>query len=110
MCQGKAKYRPMKGFEDAMHVIGEGNNPLYVCKKKEVPELFTPFYWRCYNLWVFFNNKIMPSQVKSWSELDEIEILLAMENHFKQNFDTSIIMLKYMESIIKHIRALGGVK
>jgi hypothetical protein len=110
MCQRKADYKPSKGFEDRLHVIGDGNNPVYVCKKKEVPELFTPFYWKCYNLWRYFNKKIMPASIKNWNELDELDILLAMENHFEQNFSIDIIKLKYMESIIKHIRALGGVK
>jgi hypothetical protein len=97
---------------ERMHVVGTGDNPVYICKKKEIPKLFNQFFRTCFEWWNYYHNKVKPYGVKEWSEIDPdiLDSIMLMENHFKNHFGTEQVIIKYLESIIKHIRALGGVK
>lgn len=99
-------------MEERWHIIGTGDNPIYICKKKEVAELFTPFFFECLKFWNYYHNKIKPPGIKEWTDLDPdiLEPIMQMENHYKQHFSAEVIIVQYLESIIKHIRALGGMK
>lgn len=98
-------------MEERQHLIGTGSKPVLILLKKEVPELFTPQFWLIYRLWGFFKNKMDPPDC-TWSEIDPdiMEVIILLQNHFEVHFSTSAVIIQYLESIIKHIRALGGVK
>lgn len=94
-----------------MHIIGTGDNPVLIIKKSEVPKLFTNEFWHIYNLWSFFHSKIEPPDF-NWKEIDPeiLTVLVSMENHFNVNFSSTSVIIKLIESVIKHLRVLIGAK
>jgi len=97
---------------ERMHLIGAGDAPVYTCKKKDVQGLFSAYYWWVYSMWRYFHLKITPPEYDNWNEVapDLLDLLVNMETHYRHNFSTDIVVLKYLESIIKHIRVMGGMK
>ena len=90
-----------------MHVIGDGKNPVYICKKKEVPKLFNESFWKVYYIWFCHHNGFgLPDGLK-YEKLDPdvFEMLNEMEMHYRNNFTHSSIIVKYLETIIKILTA-----
>jgi len=92
------------------HVIGEGKNPIYTCKKKNVPKLFNKLFWEIYGMWFSHHNGFGLPGGMEYKNLDPdvFRALVEMEMYFKNNFSTDIVMIKYQEAILKSLRALGG--
>ena len=110
---GKGNYKPHKGMEDMMHVIGDGDNPIMILKKGEVPKLFDENFFYMFNVWNYFHNGFGLPDGKSFSEYDPelINGLLSFEQHYKAHFETSGVIVKYLEAIIKRLDAyMGGKK
>ena len=86
-----------------MHVIGPGDKPVFVCKKKEVPRLFTSEFWFTYEVWQYFHNGFGLPDGKPWESQDPVLMknVLGMEFYFKQNFSIESVQLKYMEALLK---------
>lgn len=76
------------GMGDADHVIGPIEDPLLVCKKKDVCKLFTAEFDYLYQIWLMFNLGFGLPHGKSWDELDPdmMNILRDMQVIYKNNF------------------------
>jgi hypothetical protein len=113
MMEGKADYKPSEGFEDRWHVVGEGDNPVYICRKGDIPSLFSDEFYFCFEVWRYFNAGFGLPGRKPWDEQDPdlMEAVMSMENHFKNNFSMNLVIIKYMEAIIKRMdaRAKAGI-
>jgi hypothetical protein len=94
------------------HVIGEGKNPIYTCKKKDVPKLFTRTFWEIYDIWYYHHNGFGLPGGLIYSELDPdvLRALVDMEMYYENNFSMECVMIKYQEAILRTLRALGGKK
>lgn len=88
-----------------MHVIGPGDNPVYICKKGEVKELFSEDFFFCYEVWRYFNAGFGLPDGRPWGDQDPglMEAIMAMENHYRRNFSMSYAMIQYIEAIIKRL-------
>jgi hypothetical protein len=49
---------------------------------------------------------------RSWDTYDPdlMDVIVAMETHYENNFSMELAQIKYLEAIIKHIDASAGVK
>jgi hypothetical protein len=100
---GKADYKPReKGlfnedFGERKHIIGKGSNPIYICKKKEVPKLFDSEFWRMYEMWQFFHHGL-PADGVPWSKVDPdiLKIMIAFETYYKNEFSVEAGIYKAM--------------
>lgn len=110
--QGKADYKPIPGMEDRLYFIGDVENPIYACKRKEVQELFTDEFYLSYNLWNYFHNKVLPEDFNSWGEInpDIMTNILEMENYFNARFSTGNVIIKYLDAIFRVLKMMGGFK
>jgi len=79
--------------------------PIYACRKDEVKNLFDTHFWSCFEAWQHFHNGFGLPRGGSWSEYDPdfINIIMQMEMHFKNNFSLEIVMVQYLEAIIKRM-------
>lgn len=86
--EGKSDYKPMKGMDERMHVVGPGDNPIYICKKKEIPLLFNDNFWKIFEIWQYFNLGFGLPGKKTWDEQDPnlMKCLLQLESHYNQHF------------------------
>jgi hypothetical protein len=111
LCQGKADYVPTPGFEDRWHVIGEGDNPVYICKKGDVPKLFDSEFFFFYEVWKYYHCGfgLPDGMTVDKGEPEIMEALLQMEWHYRANFDYIIAVIKYQEAILKALSARGGM-
>lgn len=97
---------------DRLHVIGPGDSPIYICKKKEVPELFTNEFFRIFEMWQYYYYGFGLPDRKHWTEQDPdiIKIILIMQAHFNNHFSESHVVIKYLEAIIKRLDNLMKVR
>ena len=94
-----------------MHIIGDGERPILIIKKKEIKNLFTREFYRIFTLWKLKHF--------GWDLPDNIDInninpfilecLIGMEAHYRQEFSDNAITRKYLEAIIKRLDARGGL-
>jgi hypothetical protein len=94
---------PQKGYEEKLHMIGEFDNPIYVCKKKEVRELFDADFHRIYVIWRNFHYGFGLPFPGGWIDQDPelIEVLVMLEAYFQKNFSSSSVIIKYMEMVLQ---------
>lgn len=88
-----------------MHVIGPGDNPVYICKKKDVQKLFTPEFYEIFEIWQFYFYKFGLPDKKHWSEQDPdlMRMITIMQAHYNRNFSEAHVIIKYLEAIIKRL-------
>lgn len=97
--EGKSNYKPTEGFENGMHVIGPGESPIYICRKRDVPKLFDDNFWKALEIWQYFHHGFgLPGQ-RPWDEQDPflMKCLLQMESHFQYNFSQEHYMLEMLK-------------
>jgi len=100
LCKGKADYKPIKGFENRQHVIGDGDNPILILKKGDVPKLFNDLFYFVYGLWDLFHHG---KGIVNLEKLDPdiMDSILAMEKHFENNFSMGFVQVKYLEALLR---------
>ena len=105
--EGKTDFTFKKDREDRLHFIGPVEAPIYVCKKKELNDLFSEKFNKCLEVWAYFNAGFGLPGGRSWDQLDPdlANILLAMENHYRDTFSHEVITIKYLEAVINHLKA-----
>ncbi len=108
---GKAHYRPAKGYEEKYHIIGEGDNPIMVLKKKDIAGLFTREFYRILHLWKLRHFKWDLPDGLNIDNIDPfiLECLISIDAHYNQEFSDSAVTRKYLEAIIKRMDAGGGI-
>ncbi len=89
-----------------MHVIGKGDSPVYICKKKEIPGLFTNEFYRLYEMWYMFHQGFGLPSPKHWTEQDPdlMKMLSNMKAHFDRYFSHDATMRQYKEAELKRGR------
>lgn len=106
--EGKAGYKP-KGPQmgERWHVIGSGDHPILILRKKEVPDLFNSDFWYLFECWKFFHHGFGLPFGGTWdmNDPDIMSALLAMEAHYRREFSHMAVILKYQEAIIKRFDA-----
>jgi len=103
---GKTEVQYSEGRGDSMFFVGPAEAPIYVCKKQEVKELFTEYFYFCMEIWAFFHWGFgLPGGV-TWDKLDPTlsGILLRMQQHYEQHFSLQHVNNVYQESIINHLK------
>lgn len=77
--------------------------PIYACRKDEVKDLFDSQFQTCFEVWQYYHNGFGLPHGGSWSDYDPdlLNTIMQMETHFKSNFSLEIIMVQYMETLIK---------
>ena len=88
-------------MEDRLHVIGDIQSPVLICKKGEIAGFFNTDFYKFYHFWKYFHYGFgLP---KKWDELDPdfADIIIMMEAHYERNFSMSNVAIKYMETILK---------
>lgn len=95
---GKHKYKPRKGFENRIHVIGDSEHPILKIEKGKVQELFTDEFWSLFKIWEAFHAGMGLPGGKNWIEYDPlfIDIIINMERHYENNFSLQAAYLKAM--------------
>ena len=86
--EGKADYVPTRGQENKWHVIGKGDNPIHIMKKKDVEGLFSKEFYLILEVWQYFHFGFGFPDGKPWGEQDPglCKMLMHLENHYKHNF------------------------
>ncbi len=97
---------------ERLHIIGPGNDPVYICKKKDVVKLFTRDFYELFEIWQYYYYRFGLPDVKHWSEQDPdlMKIILIMQAHYNRNFSEGNVVIKYMEAIIKRLDNLAGAR
>jgi hypothetical protein len=74
--------------------------------------LFTADFFSYYEIWRFFHHGFGLPGGRSWDTYDPdlMDVIVAMETHYENNFSMELAQIKYLEAIIKHIDASAGVK
>ena len=95
----------VKGMGDRMHIIGEGDDPVLILKKKDVPKLFNSQFWNIYELWHYYHNGFGLPSGGHWSEQDPdlMRFIVSMETHFRRHFSYNSVFLKYQEAMLKRL-------
>jgi hypothetical protein len=83
-----------------MYIVGEGSDPIYICKRGEIPELFTPEFSAIFRLWKLLHYKI---GLPHGPETDPfiVDLLCNMEAHYSRYFSHEAVIVKYMEVLLK---------
>lgn len=97
--EGKSDYKPMAGMENRMHVIGEGSQPVYICKKKDVPKLFNTNFFNILEVWQYFSYGFGLPNGLPWGEQDPtlMKCLLLMEDHYRRNFSQLNMIIELLK-------------
>jgi hypothetical protein len=94
---------------ERMHVIGPGDEPIYICKKKDVHKLFNAEFSMYFEAWQYYNAGMGFPDKRHWSELDPVytRIIISMENHYKRHFSTDRVIIRYLEVTIKYLENIA---
>jgi len=109
---GMADYEPStESMGERWHIVGKTLDPILICRKKEIPGLFSDTFWSVFEIWKYFHYHIDLPDV-AWRDVDPeiIDAIINMENHFEKEFSTQAVMIKYQEAILKSLHALAGVR
>ena len=99
-------------MEDRMHLIGSGANPIYICKKKDVPELFNYRFWALYEIWNSFQAGFGIPSSEHWEDKDPdlMRIISAMQVHYDRHFSNDAAIIQLLQSLCKRIDLLRSGK
>ena len=106
VCKGKTNINYSKGRGDKLHIVFDmKGRPIFSCRKDEVAELFDNQFWKFFDAWQYYHNGFGLPHGGSWGEYDPVFLntIMQMEIHFKNNFSLDIVMVQYLETIIKRI-------
>jgi hypothetical protein len=86
-----------------LHVIGDIEHPVMICKKGEIQGFFNEEFFEFYAAWRYFHYGLGLPNRKAWNELDPefVETITTMEEHYEHHFSIGIVTLKYLETLIK---------
>lgn len=86
-----------------MHIVGSFENPILVCRKGDVPDLFNDQFWELYDAWEKFNIGMGLPTKMHYSDCDPeyIRIIIQMEKYYRSHFSNSVIQIKYLEALLK---------
>lgn len=77
-----------------MFLVGNYKTPIYICKRKEVRELFSKTFWFIYYLWEdykygFLDRSNVDPEVK--------KCIIDMQKHYDRNFTNTANIRRYIE-------------
>lgn len=100
---GNAGYTPAPGMEDGLHVVGPGDRPIAIVKKKDVPGLFSSLFWEVFQIWRYFNAGFGLPGGRPWDEQDPVlmDYLLGMEEHYRRELSDSQAQVRYMDAMLR---------
>jgi hypothetical protein len=89
-------------------MIGDYKSPVNILPRGEIPGLFTPTFWRLFEIWKFFHYGFGLPSGMNWDDLpeDEGHILLAMEMHFQKNFTMDVVSVSYQKAQLELLQAV----
>jgi hypothetical protein len=76
-----------------------------MCRKDEVSKLFDDQFWRYFETWQYYHNGFGLPDGGNWVDYDPdyLNTIMQMEMYFKNNFSLEVVMVQYLETIIKRI-------
>lgn len=103
MLKGQADYKPMKGFEEKRHVIGDPESPILICKKKDIPSLFDAKFYFYFEAWKNFNVGMGLPELGGWTEnrADVVSVVREFETYYRRNYSQSAVIIKYLEALLQ---------